>query len=127
MNTFELAKEFIATQRYQILDEDSSEGHIAFRFQMNAIHFWANEDDENFFLMTLPNFTEVTEENIAQVKEKCHEINKECKLVKLYIINDVILAAAELYYLAKEDFNFQIKNALKHLVTAKVMYKKLEE
>lgn len=39
MNTFELAKAFLASHRYQILDEDSSDGHIAFRFQMNTIHF----------------------------------------------------------------------------------------
>ena len=116
MNTFELAKAFLASHRYQILDEDSSDGHIAFRFQINTIHFWGNPDDEHFFFMTLPNFTDVTDENIAQAK-----------LVKLYILNDVVLAAAEVYYMAEEDFNFQMKNALKHLVVAKTMYKKLEE
>jgi hypothetical protein len=77
--------------------------------------------------MTLTNFTDVTEENMAQVKERCHEINKEAKLVKLYVLNDVILAAAEVYYLAEDDFKFQMLNALKHLVAAKVMYKKLDE
>lgn len=127
MSTFELAKDFIASQRYHILDEDPSDGHIAFRFQMNTIHFWGNPEDEHFFFMTLPNFTDVTEDNIAQVKENCHQINKEAKLVKLYILNDVILAAAEVYYLADEDFKFQMRNALKHLVAAKVTYKKLEE
>lgn len=60
MNTFELAKEFIADQRYRVLDEDCSDGRIAFRFQMNTIHLWANDKDEHFFFMTLPNFTNVT-------------------------------------------------------------------
>ena len=127
MRTFDLAKEFIANQRYQISDEDSSDGHIAFRFQMNTIHFWGHSEDEHFFFMTLPNFTEVTEENIAQVKENCHKINSEAKLVKLYVLGDVILADAEFYYLAEEDFKFQMMNALKHLVAAKVMYNKLDE
>lgn len=127
MNTFELAKTFIANRRYQVLDEDSSDGHIAFRFQMNTIHFWASDDDDHFFFMTLPNFTDVTDENIVQVKENCHQINKTAKLIKLYVLNDVILAAAEIYYLAEDDFNFQMLNALKHLVAAKVMYKKLDE
>lgn len=127
MSTFELAKEFIANQRYQRLDEDGAEDHIAFRFQMNTIHFWGNSEDEHFFFMTLSNFTDVTEENIAQVKENCHQINKEAKLVKLYVLNDVILAAAEVYYLTEDDFKFQMLNALKHLVAAKVMYKKLDE
>jgi hypothetical protein len=127
MSTFELIKAFLVCHQYQILDEDGSDGHIAFRFQMNTIHFWANKDDEHFFFMTLPNFADVTEENIAQVKEKCHQINKEMKMVKMYILNDVILASAEIYYLAALDFNFQVKNALEHLIAAKVMYKKLEE
>lgn len=127
MGTFELAKEFIANQRYQVLDEDGTDGHIAFRYQMNTIHFWGNPDDEHFFFMTLPNFTDVTEDNLSQVKENCHQVNREAKLVKLYILNDVILVASEVYYLAEDDFKFQMKNALKHLVAAKVMYKKLEE
>ncbi len=127
MDTFELAKKFISAQRYRILDEDKEDGHIAFRYQMNTIHFWGKPDDEQFFFMTLPGFVDVTEENIAQVKENCHQINKEAKLVKLYVLNDVILAAAEVYFLAEGDFMFQMKTALKHLVAAKVMYKKLEE
>lgn len=127
MNAFDLAKDFIRRQSYQILNEDSSDGHIAFRFQMNTIHFWGNTDDEHFFFMTLPNFADVDEKNIAQVKENCHQINKEAKLVKLYVLNDVILAATEIYYLAEDDFKFQMLNALKHLIAAKVMYKKLDE
>lgn len=127
MSTFELAKDFITSQQYSILDEDASCGHIAFRFQMNTMHIWAKSDDEHFFFVTLPNFTDITKDNIAQVKENCHQINREAKLVKLYVLNDVILAAVEAYYLAEEDFKFQMMTALKHLVAAKVMYKKLEE
>lgn len=127
MNTFELAKEFIASQRYQVLEEDGNDCHIAFRFQLNTIHFWGNPDDEHFFFMSLPNFAEVTQDNIALVKERCHDVNREVKMVKLYTINDVVLAAAEVYYLTEEDFRFQIKNALGHLVAAKVIYNKLDE
>ena len=120
MKTFELAKKFITNQQYRILEADNTDGHIVFRFQVNP-------DDEKFFFMTLPSFADVTEENIAQVKENCHQINEEVKLVKLYVLDDVILAAAEVYYMAAKDFEFQMKNALKHLVAAKVMYKKLDE
>lgn len=127
MNTFELAIEFIADQRYRVLAEDCSDGHIAFRFRMNTIHLWANDKDEHFFLMTLPNFTNVTKDNIALVKENCYQVNLEAKLVKLYIIDDVIVAAAEVYYLAEDDFKFQMLNSLKHLVAAKAMYGRLEE
>jgi hypothetical protein len=75
----------------------------------------------------LPNFAEVTNEDIGKVKEDCHQINKDARMVKLYVLDDVILAAAEIFYLAEEDFIFQIRNALKHLKMAKVMYNKLNE
>lgn len=127
MCTFEFAKAFIAKQQYRILEEDLQNLHIAFRYQMNTIHFWGNLDDEHFFLMVLPGFTDVTEENMWQVKEKCHRINKEAKLVKLYVLNDTVLFSVEAYYLAEDDFRFQMTNALKHLVAAKVMYKKSDE
>ena len=126
MDTFDFAKEFLSSKRYQILDEDRSSGHIAFRYQMNTIHFWAKTEDTDFFIMTLPNFADVTEENESQVKEICHQVNKDAKLIKVYLLNDVILASAEVYYLAKDDFDFQMKNALRHLVAGKVMYKKIE-
>lgn len=77
--------------------------------------------------MTLPNFTNVTKDNIERVKENCHRVNLEAKLVKLYILNDVIVAAAEVYYLAEDDFRFQMLNSLRHLVAAKAMYGRLEE
>lgn len=127
MDTFDFAKEFISCKRYQILDEDRSCGHIAFRYQMNTIHFWANSEEADFFIVTLPNFAEVTSENVSQVKEICHQVNKDAKLIKLYLLNDVIIASAEVYYLAKDDFGFQMENALRHLVAGKVMYKRTEQ
>lgn len=126
MDTYDIAKEFISRMRYQVMDDDRSSGHIAFRYQMNTIHFWANSEDTDFFIMTLPNFAEVTEENVSQVKEICHQVNKDAKFIKLYLLNDVLLASAEVYYLAKNDFEFQMKNALRHLIAGKVMYKKIE-
>ena len=124
MSTLELAKEYITSQRYQILDEDSSDLHIAFRYQMNTVHFWGDLEDEHFFFISLPNFTDVTEKNMAQVKENCNQINQEIKLVKLYVLNDLIVAAAEAFYLDENDFKFQMRNALKHLVAAKVIFQK---
>ncbi len=127
MNTYELAKKFIAGQRYRVCYEECSEGCIVFRYQMNTMHIFVNTEDEHFLFMTLLNFTDVTKENLEQVEENCHQLNKETKLVKFYVMNDMILATVEAYYLAEEDFNFQMMNALKHLVEAKVMYKKLYE
>ena len=127
MNTFELVKKIIKNRQYQILEEDSADGYMAFRYQMNTMHFWANNDDHHFFFVTLPNFVDITSENIEQVIENCHQVNKAVKSVKLYVLNSVILAVAEMFYLAEEDFVFQLENALKLLVEANVKYKRLNE
>lgn len=126
MDTFELAQKYFADHNYRIIEIDSASKVITFRFQMNTIHFWCTPNDDNFFCLALPNFTDVNEYNIEQVKEKCHKVNKDAKLVKLYILDEVIIASAEIFYLAEEDFNFQMNNALKQLIAAKTMYKKLD-
>jgi hypothetical protein len=127
MNTFELAKSYIASQRYTILEEDSNQGHIAFRYQLNTIHFWAkDDDDDNYFLIALPNFIDITDD-IDKVKEICYNISKNAKMVKLYNIGNIVLIAAELFYLNEEDLKFQIKNALKYLVLANDKYEELAE
>ena len=125
MKSIELAKKFISNQGFKLLDDN--EDHIAFRYQMNAIHFWGNQSEDNFFFMTLANFADVKDENVQHVKELCHEINTQMKQVKLYVLNNVILATTELYFMEEEDFNFQMKIALEHLVSAKVMYNKMDE
>lgn len=127
MNTFEFAKEFLADKQYLILDENVEDGHIAFRYQMNTIHLWTHNDDENFCMIVLSGFAEANHDNIGEVEKKCYQVTKDVKLVKLYLLHNLVLATAELYYYAQEDFNFQIENALKHIVKAKVMYKQLDE
>ena len=67
MNSYDLAKTFIAERGYRILEDEADDRHIAFRFQMNTIHLYCNPDDDNFIMITLPNFTNVTDDNIAQV------------------------------------------------------------
>lgn len=127
MTTLELAQEFIAAQRYKLVSVDSEEGHIAFRYQMNTIHLWQGNEDDHFIFMTMSGFADTAEEDIDSIKEKCHQINRQVKLVKMYLLDEIVLVAAEVYYLAKEDFEYQMKNALKHLISAKITYRKLGE
>ena len=126
MTTFELGKEFITSKQYKVIKENSDEGLIAFRYQLNTINFHTQEEDEHFFYLNLPLLFDEAETNIAQVKENCHKLNSKNKLVKFYTNNKFIVASAEMFYLSKRDFMFQIKNALKYLVASKVAYKKLE-
>ncbi len=120
MECIEFARNYISDYGFRVLDD--GDGHLAFRYQMNIIHFFCNSDEENFFVMTLSIFEKVTAANIGVAKELCHKINAEKKQVKLYVMKDVVLAAAEVYFLAEEDFQLQMKKALQNLVSAKVMY-----
>ena len=122
--TIDYAKEYISQREYQVLDDNSEDGHIAFRYQISTVHLWVTSTENDFFVLTLPNFVDVTDDNIDHVKEICHHVNKEGKQVKLFVLNDVIIASAELYYLTKSDFNYQMTKALRNLVAAKVAYKK---
>lgn len=125
MNTLELAKEFISDRGFRLLDE--SDDHVSFKYQMQTFYLWSDETEKNFFIVTLPNFADVTDNNIAHVKELCDNINTNMRQVKLYINNNMILANAELYYLAQEDFNLQMQTALRNLITAKVTYSKMND
>ena len=51
MKSIEFAKEYISKQGFKLLDD--SDEHIAFRYQMNVIHLWGNEEEENFFFLNL--------------------------------------------------------------------------
>lgn len=46
------------------------------------------------------------------------------KQVKLYTINDVIIAASEFYYQGKKDLSYQVKIGLSSVIAAKVSYNK---
>lgn len=124
MNCVDFAREYITNQGFKITD--SEDDHIGFRYQMNEIRFWGNED-ENFFYVMLPGFTEVTPENVNHVKELCHEVNLQMKLVKLYVLHGIIIASVEAFFMGQEDFNFQLKTALRYLIAAKVKYEELDK
>lgn len=122
--TYNMVKEIIESWKYKVLEDDGE--HIIIRYQMNIIHICPNEEDETFVSLLLPNFADVTEENFAEVVMRCHKLNEQMKQVKLYTINDVIIAASEFFYMEKEDLAFQMKLALSNLIAAKVSYRSLD-
>lgn len=124
MKSVELAKKYLAANSYQIVDE--GDRYIAFRYRLNTIYFWGYADDDNFFVLMLPRFDDVTDDNIRHIKELCMNVNAEIKQIKLYLTYDTLMATAELYYLDSSDFTYQFDRALKNLVEAKVMYHKME-
>ena len=122
--TYNLIKEIVESWKYKVVEDDGE--HIIIRYQMNIIHICPDEEDETFVSLMLTNFDDVTDENYTEVVMRCHKLNEKLKQVKLYTINDVIVAASEFFYMEKEDLAFQMKLALTSLVKAKVSYHSLD-
>ena len=119
---YEMIKKVVEDGKYKVLEDDGE--HIIIRYQLNSIHLCPSSDDDRFVSILLPNFADVTEENFADVVMRCHKLNEQMKQVKLYTINDVIIAAAEFYYLGKKDLAYQVKVGLNSVIAAKVSYHK---
>ena len=119
---YELLRKVVEDGNYKVLEDDGE--HIIIRYQLNSIHLCPSSDDDRFVSILLPNFAEVTEDNFADVVTQCHKLNEQMKQVKLYTVNDVIIAAAEFYYQGKKDLAYQVKIGLSSVIAAKVSYNK---
>ena len=119
---YELLRKVVEDGKYKVLEDDGE--HIIIRYQLNSIHLCPSSDDDRFVSILLPNFAEVTEDNYADVVTQCHKLNEQMKQVKLYTVNDVIIAAAEFYYQGKKDLAYQVQIGLSSVVAAKVSYNK---
>lgn len=119
---YELLRKVVEDGNYKVLEDDGE--HIIIRYQLNSIHLCPSSDDDRFVSILLPNFAEVTEDNYADVVTQCHKLNEQMKQVKLYTVNDVIIAAAEFYYQGKKDLAYQVKIGLCSVIAAKVSYNK---
>jgi len=119
---YELLRKVVEDGNYKVLEDDGE--HIIIRYQLNSIHLCPSSDDDRFVSILLPNFAEVTEDNYADVVTQCHKLNEQMKQVKLYTVNDVIIAAAEFYYQGKKDLAYQVQIGLSSVIAAKVSYNK---
>lgn len=119
---YELLRKVVEDGKYKVLEDDGE--HIIIRYQLNSIHLCPSSDGDRFVSILLPNFTEVTEDNYADVVTQCHKLNEQMKQVKLYTVNDVIIAAAEFYYQGKKDLAYQVQIGLSSVIAAKVSYNK---
>ena len=121
----ELIKKVLKDNKYKIQEVDDE--HFIIRYQLNTIHICPSAEDDHFVSIMLANFAEVTEENFKDVVMRCHKLNECLKLVKLYTINDVIIASAEFFYMGKKDLTSQIKIGLDSVIAAKVKYQQMDK
>lgn len=121
---YELIQKVVKNGKYKVLEDDGE--HIVIKYQLNSIHICPSSEDDRFVSVLLPNFADVTEKNFPDVVMRCHKLNETMKQVKLYTINDVLIAGAEFFYMEEEDLAYQFKIALSSVLAAKVNYRKLE-
>ncbi len=122
---YDLIKKIITDEGYKVEEEEIDE-FITVRYQLNSIHVCPTAD-VRFVSVILPNFAEVNEENYPKVVMCCNKLNEELKQVKLFTINDTIIAAYEFFFMEEEDLAFHIEQAMHCLIEAKVAYHKLEK
>ena len=121
---YELIQKVIKDGKYKVLEDDGE--HIVIKYQLNSVHICPSSEEDRFVSILLPNFADVTEKNFPDVVMRCHKLNETMKQVKLYTINDVLIAGAEFFYMEEEDLAYQFKIALSSVLAAKVNYRKLE-
>ena len=60
-------------------------GNIEFKFQMRNFLFFVNDEDEQFFQLTMPSIFEVTDDNRMAALEAMNQINDTTKVIKLTV------------------------------------------
>ena len=119
--TIEYIRNYISERKFEILGEDDN--HLAFKYQLNNIYVFFNEEVEDFVSFTLSNFDKVTEENFSEIIMRCHNLTRQLMQVKFYTIDETVIASYEFHFLDEDDLEFQIETALDCLINAKVQYK----
>ena len=113
---YELIKKIIEDGKYKVLEDDGE--HITIRYQLNVLHISPSQGDDNFVSVLLPSLL-----CRAAFLEDDHDIVLH---LKLYTINDVIIAASEFFYMEEDDLAYQFKMSLSSVIAAKVNYRKFE-
>lgn len=60
-------------------------GNIEFKYQMRSFIFFTNDDDAQFFQLTMPSIFTVTDDNRMAALEAMNQINDNTKVIKLTV------------------------------------------
>lgn len=95
MKTTELVFNYLKEQG--LVPKFNDRGNIEFKYQMRNFLFFNNDDDEQFFQLTMPSIFEVTDDNRMAVMEAMNEVNDTKKVVKLTVPkSNMVWASAEI-------------------------------
>lgn len=121
MDTYKLARNYIQKRKFRVI-EDSDEC-IIFRYQLENIYIYRDHQGEGSLIMVSPIIKD--ESNVCyDVYRCCNAVNAELKYAKVYMLEEWILAASEMSYLGKKDFEHQMNVGLQTIVMAKARYEK---
>jgi hypothetical protein len=90
----DLVKEWLSSEGYRY-DVDN-DGDIHFKFEGKNMYFIADEDDEMYFRLLMPNVYDV-ENNRVKVLEACNTITSEYKVVKAFLVKDSLFLSIEMF------------------------------
>lgn len=94
MKTSELVFEYLKSQGLMPKIDDDND--IVFKYQMLTFIYFNNDDDEQFFRLSLPGIFDVTDENRVTVLEAMNEVNKCMKVAKTFIPRDDVWVSCEI-------------------------------
>ena len=72
MKCIEYAKEYIRQKGFKIIRED--EHYISFYYQMNCIYLFDNEEQDDFMVVSLPDFTDITQDRSGKTNNRTSKL-----------------------------------------------------
>ena len=94
MKTSELVFNYLKSQG--LMPEFDDRNNIIFKYQMRTFLYFNNDEDEQFFNLTMPRIYDVTDDNRMAVFEAINQVNETTKVVKLTIAGDSVWCATEI-------------------------------
>jgi hypothetical protein len=83
MKTSEAVFNYLKSQG--LMPQYDERGNIEFKYQMRNFLFFVNDDDAQFFQLTMPSIFEVTDDNRLAALEAMNQINDNTKVIKLTV------------------------------------------
>lgn len=83
MKTSEAVFNYLKSQG--LMPQYDERGNIEFKYQMRNFLFFVNDEDAQFFQLTMPSIFEVTDDNRLAALEAMNQINDNTKVIKLTV------------------------------------------
>lgn len=94
MNAKDLVLDFLRKQGFTPnVDERNN---IVFKYQMTTYVFFTDENDDEFFQLTMPGIYDVTEDNREIVLEAANKVNQSMKVIKIIVTQESVWVLFEI-------------------------------